>query len=378
MIILKVLGGYVVKKRIVGLSFILLILMFTRPVYCEELSLSGSSYILMDASSGRVLLEKNSQNQMPMASLTKIMTALVAIEKGDFEKPIKIDRDCTNIEGSSIYLRENEVLSLEDLLYGLMLRSGNDAAIAIAKNVGGSLEVFNDMMNEKAKELGLKNTSFRNPHGLSTKDHFSTAYDLAIITKEALKHNLFKTIFLAKTYSADRDINNYFINKNKTLWEYQGGDGGKIGYTMEAGRCLVSTASKNQMQLIAVSLNARNWFDDNYQLFDYGFENFKSYLVYNKNQCVYKAKLEKADRELHVVTEEDLIYPLGTGEIDKVKNHYYFNRNLKLPIEAGEHVGYLESYLNGKLIKKTKLKSRSYVHKEKLFKILFKKLDHKV
>lgn len=375
MIILKVLGGYSLIKRIICLFIVIMFFNFNINGYCEDINLSGSNYILMDNYSGRVLLEKDSNKTMSMASLTKIMTALIAIEQGDFNKLIRIDKECINVEGSSIYLKENEILTLEDLLYGLMLRSGNDAAVAIAKNIGGSVENFIDMMNGKSKEINIFNTNFKNPHGLSEKEHYSTAYDLAVITREALKYKMFQTIFSTKSYTANRELNNHFTNKNKTLWEYEGGDGGKTGYTIDAGRCLVSTASKNQMQLIAVNLNNRNWFQDNYRLFDYGFENFKPYIIYDKHQSISKMKLPKSNRELHIITESDLIYPLKIDEKDKIKNLIVINKNIKLPIKNGEKIGYIESYFDGKLINKGNLISKDDIFKENIFKRLFSRLN---
>ena len=249
----------------------------------ENLNLSASSYILMDEVSGRVIIEQDCHKRMPMASTTKIMTALIALEKCDLDDQVKIDERSINIEGSSIYLQNNEIITIKDLLYGLMLRSGNDAAVAIANHVSDSEEEFVELMNEKAKALNAKKTNFTNPHGLSHDDHYSTAYDLALITREAFKYDIFEEISATKSYTANRDKNEYFLNKNKTLWEYDGGDGVKIGYTSAAGRCLVSSAKRDGMRLIAVALDAPDWFNDNYKLLDLGFDNYKTYTIYSKH-----------------------------------------------------------------------------------------------
>lgn len=367
---IKSFGGNKLLKKIICLSVCFVLILFQVNVYCHDLNLSGANYILIDNHSGRVLIEKYAHRQVPMASLTKIMTALIALENGNLSKKVKIDRDCIDIEGSSIYLKEDEILTLEDLLYGLMLRSGNDAAMAIAKEIGGSLEGFTDMMNLKAKKINALNTSFKNPHGLGSQGHYSTAYDLSLITREALKDTTFRTIFSSKSYTANREKDNFFLNKNKTLWEYEGGDGGKTGYTMEAGRCLVSTASKNQMQLIAICLNARNWFQDNYKLFSYGFENFKPYIIYNKNQNIYKTKLPNSKNDLFIVTETDFVYPLKPGEKEDIKNFVVLNRDIKLPILKGSNMGMIETYLNGVLIKKANLIAKDNVYKENIFKTI--------
>ena len=265
-------------KKIVCIV-IALILLFGNGVHGENISHSGQSYILMEENSGRVLLEKNAHQKMPMASTTKIMTALLAIEKGNLDDIVTIEEESVGVEGSSIYLQLGEEVQLRELIYGLMLRSGNDSAVAIAIHISGSLEDFVDDMNEKARSLGALNTNFINPHGLHNENHFSTAYDLGIITREAFKSKDFTEIFGSKSYKGSREKNNYYVNKNKTLWDYAGGDGGKTGYTMSSGRCLVSSAARDNMRLIAVSLNAYNWFNDNYRLMDYGFEHYNLYRI---------------------------------------------------------------------------------------------------
>lgn len=342
----------------------------------ENLDLSGSSYVLMDQTSGRVLLEKNAHTRLPMASTTKIMTALIAIENGNLNEKVTIDEESINIEGSSIYLEADEILRLEDLLYGLMLRSGNDSAVAIAKHIGGNEDKFIKMMNDKAKSINAINTSFKNPHGLGEEGHYSTSYDLALITRSALANKSFQDIFSSKAYTAEREKNNYFVNKNKTLWEYEGGDGGKTGYTMEAGRCLVSSATKNSMRLIAVNLNARDWFNDNYKLFDYGFENFKPYFIYNKNQLVKQIELPDSKKDLYIVTEDELFYPLTLEEKDKIQLKVSLDSKFDLPIYEDDKLGVLEVFLDGVLIKKENLVAKSDVLKKNLLDKLIDKLDN--
>ena len=205
------------------LLIILFIILFTiRYSFCEKPVIDAESGILIDAQSGRILLEYNPHIKLPMASTTKIMTALISLENGQLEDKVKIKKEAIGIEGSSIYLYENESITLEDLLYGLILRSGNDSAVAIANYIGGNLEKFTKMMNQKAKEIGANNTNFINPHGLHDDNHYSTAYDLALITREAMKIEDFKKIARTKLWKANRDKNNLFYNKNKTLWEYEG------------------------------------------------------------------------------------------------------------------------------------------------------------
>lgn len=343
----------------------LYIFCFGSSSYGDELSLSGESYILMDEVSGRILMGKSPHKKVAMASTTKIMTALVAIENGDLNTQILIGEESVGIEGSSIYLRVGETLYLRDLLYGLMLRSGNDAAVAIANHIGKDEEDFVKMMNEKAKSIGAYNTSFANPHGLDDPNHYSNAYDLALITREALKHKEFLDIFSAKYYRAHRETDNYFVSKNKTLWEYEGGDGGKTGYTMKSGRCLISTAKRNNMRLIAVSLRAGDWFNDNYKLLDYGFRNFKQYIIYDKNQFISKIRINNGEKEeLPLVSENELIYPLKEDELEKVKIKINKLNNIDAPITKDHVFGYVEVYLDGVLIKKDNLISKYSINKK--------------
>lgn len=360
------------KKKI--LLLILIVNLFTsRFVYCVKPNISAQSAILMDAQSGRVLLEYNSHKKLPMASTTKIMTALVALENGELKDNIKIKKDAIGIEGSSIYLYEGEIISLEDLLYGLMLRSGNDSAIAIADHIGGNLEEFIAMMNKKAKKIGANNTNFMNPHGLHDNNHYTTAYDLALITREAMGIEEFREISKTKKWNAIRDKNNIFYNKNKTLWEYEGGDGVKIGYTMNAGRCLVSSATRNGSQLISIVLNDRNWFNDCYVLMDYGFENFNTYVIFDKGQYFNKVYVDKGVKDyVPIVTENSFLYPLRQEELKKIKLHVNLPDTIKAPIIKNEQIGSVNVYLNGQLIHEGKLIAKDNIKKLSKIKSLIK------
>ncbi|AFS78424.1 D-alanyl-D-alanine carboxypeptidase DacB [Gottschalkia acidurici 9a] len=328
----------------------------------NSIKLSAKSAVLIDSATGRILYSNNGDKRLPMASTTKIMTALVAIEKGDLDKKVTIKKESVGIEGSSIYLAENEEISLRDLLYGLMLRSGNDAATAIANEIGGSTEEFSKMMNEKAKQIGAKNSNFMNPHGLHDENHYTTAYDLAIITKEALKSKEFREISKARTWIAEREINKHFYNKNNTLWEYEGGDGGKTGFTKAAGRCLVTTATRNGTQLIAVVLNDGNWFNDCYTLMDYGFKNYKSFVIYSENQFIRNIDVINGVKEnISVITKDELIIPLKEEEKDKIKTVVKLPKELSAPINKGDKIGELQTFLEGELISTTDLVSNDKV-----------------
>ena len=238
---------------------------------------SAQAAAMIDVSSGRLLYSKNGDNRMLIASLTKIMTAIVAIENGDLSDLVKVGKNAFGKEGSSIYLRLGEEMSLENMLYGMMLRSGNDAATAIAEHIGGTVEGFAYLMNQKAAELGLENSHFVNPHGLDDKDHYSSANDLAKLTAYALKNPVFREIVKTRIKTAPNPNAQWdyiWRNKNKMLYFYEGADGVKTGYTKAAGRGLVSSATRNGQQLAVVTINAPNDWADHTALLDYGFQHF--------------------------------------------------------------------------------------------------------
>ncbi len=238
-------------------------------------SVSAESAALIDES-GQILYEKNANVKGYPASTTKIMTALVALEKLDelglgMDSEVIIPEEAVGIEGSSIYLKKGERISIEELLYGLMLQSGNDSATALAMCVGGSLSSFVSMMNEKAEALSCSGTHFTNPSGLYEENHYTTAADLARIAGEAMKRDDFRKIVSAKDWQ-NKDGSRSFHNKNKTVFQYDGATGVKIGFTKASGRTLVASAKRDDKEMIAVVLRDGNWFNDAYALMDYGFQ----------------------------------------------------------------------------------------------------------
>lgn len=235
-------------------------------------AVSASQAILMDAETGEVLFDKDAYEERPIASITKIMTALIAIESGKWEEKAVVSRKAIYTEGSSIYLEQGEKIKIKDLVYGLMLRSGNDAAVAIAEHIGGSEEGFVFLMNEKAKWLGMNHTNFMNPHGLDHEDHYSSAYDMAILTKEALKNDVFREVSGTVSYLSENRSYSW-QNKHKLVkGYYQHANGGKTGFTKRTGRTLVTTAERNGHSLIAVTLNGPNDWNDHISLFEWGFK----------------------------------------------------------------------------------------------------------
>lgn len=231
----------------------------------------GLAYAVLNQSTGEVLKSQNAGIRMEMASTTKVMTALVAIENAPLELVIHVPGQAVGVEGSSIYLKKGEALTLKELLYGLMLASGNDAAIAIAIGVAGSVENFVTLMNEKAQALGANNTHFVNPHGLSVRDHYTTALDLARICAYAMKNPVFAEIVGTINYRIPLEgvpDGRYLYNKNKILAQYQGGTGIKIGYTRSSGRCLCASARRGKLSLVCVVLNDGDWFRTAMKLMD--------------------------------------------------------------------------------------------------------------
>lgn len=284
-------------------------------------TISADHYILMEETTGRVLLEENANEQVSVASITKVMTAIVALEYGNLDDRIKISEEAIQTNGSSIYLEVGEELTLEDLLYGLMLRSGNDAAKAIAEHVGGSEAGFVYLMNETAAYLGMTDSHFMNPHGLDEPEHYSSAHDIALLMRYAMEHDEFKKISQTKSYqSVSRTYP--WLNKNKLLTEkYPYSTGGKTGFTNQAGRTLVTTATKDDLNLIVVTLNAPDDWQDHMQLFEYGFSNYELVRLAPQGKRTFTVDEQTITGDiLH-----DVIMPLSQEEQDDMQNkiHLY-------------------------------------------------------
>ncbi|MNW36128.1 D-alanyl-D-alanine carboxypeptidase DacB precursor [compost metagenome] len=278
---------------------------------------------LIDVTSGRILFSSHGDEELPIASLTKIMTAIVAIEHGKMNEIVKVSNQAYRKEGSSIYLQLGEEMSLENMLYGLMLRSGNDAATAIAEHVGGSEEGFVLLMNETVELLGLKHTRFQNPHGLDAKGHYSSANDLAAMTAYALHNPVFKEIVRTKAKKAPNPNDPWdykWDNKNKMLRFYEGADGVKTGYTKIARRCLVSSATRNGQQLVAVTINDGDDWNDHAKLLDYGFENYPLTELIGEGQRVQGG----------LVTRSEFNYALSKGETEQIERRLILKKTSRL------------------------------------------------
>lgn len=306
-------------RWLVVVTFITSAILLYIPINTKALGpVSASSAILMEQQSGRILYEKEAHEVRRIASITKIMTAILAIESGKLNDSVKVTENAVRAEGSSIYLKPGETIKLEDLVYGMMLRSGNDAATAIAEHVGGSLEGFVYLMNQKASEIGMDQTHFANPHGLDDhEDHYSTAYDMALLTRYAMSNDTYKLISGTKVHRAPNPTENWdrvWKNKNRLLTElYDYTTGGKTGYTKRAKRTLVTTATKGDLNLIAVTLNGPDDWNDHINMYENGFHNFELVKVLKKG--IIK-EVEDALYKKKVYIKQDILYPITKEERD--------------------------------------------------------------
>lgn len=320
--------------------------------HAETPQVSAASSIVMDASSGRVLYEKNAHQPRDIASITKLMTALVAVERAaSLDEVVTIQPQWTGVEGSSIYLKPGEQVTLRTLLYGLLLQSGNDAAVAIAGYCGGAVETFVGWMNDRAAQLGMEQTHFTNPNGLSDEDHYSTAYDMALLAVAC--HNNPAVAEIAATRSITLE-GRTLTNHNKLLWLYPGCTGMKTGYTQLAGRTLVSSAQQGEQTLVAVTLNAPDDWDDHAALFDYGFSQYPAQTLCTEGEVIASLPVSGSlTRFVSVQAEKTLTWPLALGE--QVERRLCLPEGLQAPVEQGQTVGTMSFYLEGELLGEVEL-----------------------
>ena len=305
-------------------------------------SVSAKSAILMEAEGRTVLYQQNAFVRMPMASTTKIMTALVVIESGNVKRTVSIPKEATGIEGSSVYLYPEEQLTVEELLYALLLESANDAATALAIAVAGSVEAFAARMNQKAEALGLTATHFVNPHGLDDDEHYTTAYDLAVLTAYALENETFRTICATarKTIPLKGDEGTrVLVNHNKMLTRYEGAMGVKTGFTKKSGRCLVSAAERDGLTLIAVTLSAPDDWNDHAALLDFGFSNYARATLAEENETLTSLSVsggEAATISVATASRVSVMLRRGAGEVTLKIEAAPF---LVAPVKQGATVG---------------------------------------
>ena len=332
------------KRLIAGTAAALLAAVLILPV--PAAAISAEKAILMDAATGRILYEKNSDSQSLIASTTKIMTALVVCEQCNVLDRMRIPEEAVGIEGSSMYLQENEVLTIQELLYGLMLHSGNDAAVALAIYCGGTVEGFAELMNDKARQLGMRDSHFSNPNGLDAPDHYSTARDLATLASYAMENPIFyKTVSAKNVTVGERSLHNH----NKLLWLYDGADGVKTGYTRAAGRILVSSAMRSGRRLVAVTINAPDDWHDHIALLDQGFSEFEQRRVVTSGEIVGFVEIEGGEcGNAQLIAAENFDYALSADE--KITLVMPGTGFVYAPVAMGADAGMVHVCVNGKRV----------------------------
>lgn len=318
----------------------------------EPVDTSARSAILIERTTGKVLLAHNSREKLPMASTTKIMTALLAMERGNMEEIVTVGRNAYGVPGTSIYLSLGEKITLHDLLCGLMLASGNDAAVAIAEHIGGDVQTFCEMMTQRAAELGCTGTVFTTPHGLPAEGHCTTAHDLALIAREAMSHELFRQIVSTRRASIPwegRSYSRILNNKNKLLSDYEGATGIKTGYTRAAGRCLVFGAQRDGLEVIGVVLNCSDWFSEAARLMDMGFAKYEMFTALGEGEMVRVLPVrDGTQKTVVIIAGGKLAAPVALNDIPVLE--YDLPEEITAGLAKGERIGEARMLLGGKVI----------------------------
>lgn len=334
------------KNSIVRTAAALLAAVLFIPVKVS--AISAEKAIVLDAISGRVLYEKNADVKSLIASTTKIMTALLVCEQCNVLDRMRIPKEAVGIEGSSMYLKEGEVLTLQELLYGLMLSSGNDAAVALAIYCGGTVEGFSELMNDKARALGMNGTHFENPNGLDSKEHYSTARDLAVLASYAMENPVFSKTVSTKTIT----IGSRFLrNHNKLLWLLNGAEGVKTGFTRAAGRVLVSSASRDGRRLVAVTIHDPDDWKDHSVLLNDGFSEYSEQRVVTQGDSARRLHvIGGVEDNVSVRAATHFVYAVADGESPQL--YYPGTGFVYAPVIEGMNAGYAYVILSGKAVGK--------------------------
>lgn len=354
------------KNKIINISLLVLIFIMCnimnnyRTIYADSKDFSNSvSEIVMDVRTNRILFENNINEKKYMASTTKILTCICAIENSEINKEITISKDSIGVEGSSIYLEENERLTIKDLLYGLMLRSGNDCAETIAKEVSGSISNFAELMNKTAKKIGALSSNFVNPHGLHNDNHFTTAYDLALISCYAMKNDVFREICSTKKKVipfTTRNTKRVLINKNKLLNSLDGATGIKTGFTKKAGRCLVSSCKRNGNEVVTVVLNCPPMFERSTELINYTFDKYNFCKIFESDNVVDFIDIKNSKEKCALICKDDIIIPL-TNDEKEMLDYKITKTKLIDNIDSDKSLGKISFYVRNNLIFEEKIYS---------------------
>lgn len=312
-----------------------------------EIQTTAESAILIDASSGKVLFQKNAHKKLPPASMTKLMTMLLAVEaldqgKHKLTEKITASEHAWEMGGSEIFLAAQEQMSYKDILISIAVESANDASVALAEHLAGSEAGFVRMMNERAKELGMKDTHFVNPHGLTADNHYTSAYDMSIVMREAWKHQLYRKVTAIKEYDL-RGGKNKLWNTNKLLWWYDGADGGKTGWTEKAKFCLTSTVERDGLRLIAVTMGSsepRSHFRESMKVYNWGFAKYGAVALYNQNAKIKAIPLTQgAEDTVDVVTESKVSVLVPKGETEGIVKKVELPKHINAPVKKGQKIG---------------------------------------
>ncbi len=331
------------KKAILFLLVMISFLQFTCAV-----SVSAKSAVLLEASSGKIVYEKDAYTRRGIASTTKVMTALVTLDHANLDDIVTVKQSCTGIEGSSMYLQPGEELSVRDLLYGLLLQSGNDCAAVLADYICGDQEVFVDMMNQKALELNLKDTHFSNPSGLPSETHYSTAFDMARLTVYAMKDPVFQEIVSTRSQRVGK---RFLQNHNRLLSMCEGVDGVKTGFTKSSGRCLISSAVRNETRLVAVTLAAPDDWQDHAALYDYGFSKVRNVCLLSSGTVIKSLSVVGGTtNSVDIIAEGDLQVLVDPSTAKNLSVTYYLPHFLYAPVVDGSVVGKALITENGKVL----------------------------
>lgn len=339
--------------------------------------ITGEAAVLIDSKNGQLLFEKNAAVRVYPASTTKILTGIIALESGRTGEMVTIPKEASDVEGSAIGLQEGEQISLEDLIYALMLNSGNDSAVAIACHLGGSVTGFVQLMNKRAVELGAVNTHFNNPNGLPDSNHYSSARDMALITRYAMQNPEFREIVSTKIKTitrSDPNAQTYLDNHNKLLWNYEGAIGVKTGYTEEARQCLVSAAAKQGRELIAVVMKSEGtdiWTDST-KLLDYGFTEFNQATLVEAGKFVTDAPVRYGvSKTAHAQTGSSLAYDFPSTDKPQISQEIILLNKIVAPVPAGKKLGEIAFFAGGQELGRVDLVAQQEIKRKTLAKWWF-------
>jgi D-alanyl-D-alanine carboxypeptidase (penicillin-binding protein 5/6) len=330
-------------RKCITLIFLGCSLLGSSSSYAAPIELTAKSAIVMDARTGKVLYARDAESKRYPASTTKMMTLIVALEHSNLDEMVTTSQNASSTEGSSLWLSPGEQLRLLDMLYGIMLISGNDATVAVAEHISGSVEKFAKLMTEKAHAIGATNTNFTNSSGLPDPNHITTAHDLAKIAAYGYKNPIFSQIVSTQKKIIPwpgKDHDRELYNENKMLWLFDGGNGVKTGYTDAAGRCLVSAAKRNDIQLVAVVLDSDRMWDDSIALLDYGFQQLQPMTLFNKGDILKTVKVTDGKSDaVKLITNDNMIVPISSDDKEQFRTIIDAPAKIEAPVVAGQKLG---------------------------------------